>query len=166
MFQMSKQQRWSDSGYYCPILSCFWKIISVSDPNPLLVETVLSVFDNYSKVYCDAQHTFLCCVYFASWGKITAGVILPLTEHDWSSHKKSLEHMSCLVDHDISNSSPNQMPLRIVLVTWPLQPTVFNWRQNSPSIAFASWSRIDTTWVRCALWPCHASTESLTYHAT
>ena len=92
--------------FYYPILSCFWKMISVSDPNPVLVETILTVSDNYPKVYCDAQHTFLCCVCFASWGKITAGVILPLTEHDWGSHKTSLEHMSCLVDHDISNSSP------------------------------------------------------------
>jgi len=48
------------------ILSCFGKMISVSDPNPVLVETMLSVSENYPKVYCDAQHTFLCCVYFAS----------------------------------------------------------------------------------------------------
>jgi len=34
--------------------------------------------------------------------------------------------------------------------TWPLQPIVFKWRQNSPSTGFASWSRIDTTWMRCA----------------
>jgi len=34
--------------------------------------------------------------------------------------------------------------------TWPLQTIVFKWRQNIPSIAFASWSRIDTTWMRCA----------------
>ena len=65
-----------------PILSCFWKMISVSDPNPVLVEIILSVSENYLKVYCDAQHTFLCCVYFASWGKITAGAILPLAKHD------------------------------------------------------------------------------------
>jgi len=26
---------------------------------------------------------FLCCVYFALWGKITAGGILPLAEHEW-----------------------------------------------------------------------------------
>jgi len=42
----------------------------ISDPNPVLVEIMLSVSENYSKVYCDAQHTFFCCVYFASWGKI------------------------------------------------------------------------------------------------
>jgi len=49
-----------------PILSCFGKMISVSDPSPVLVETILSVSENYPKVYCDAQHIFLCCVYFAS----------------------------------------------------------------------------------------------------
>jgi len=52
--------------FYYPILSCFGKMISVSDPNPVLVETILSVSENYPKVYCDAQHTFLCFVYFAS----------------------------------------------------------------------------------------------------
>jgi len=34
-------------------------------------------------LYCDAQHTFLCCVYFALLGKITAGAILPLAKHNW-----------------------------------------------------------------------------------
>jgi len=33
-------------------------MISVSDPNPVLVEIILSVSENYPKVYCDAQHTF------------------------------------------------------------------------------------------------------------
>jgi len=69
--------------FHYPILSCFWKMISVSDPNPVFVEIILSVSENYPKVYCDAQHTFLCCVYFASWGKITAGAILPLAKHNW-----------------------------------------------------------------------------------
>ena len=91
--------------FHYPILSCFWKMISVSDPNPVLVEIILSVSENYPKVYCDAQHTFLCCVYFASWGKITAGAILPLDTIGWSSHTTSLERMSCLVDHDICTSS-------------------------------------------------------------
>jgi len=58
-------------------------MISVSDPNPVLVEIMLSVSENYPKVYCDAQYTFLCCVYFALSGKITAGAILPSAEHDW-----------------------------------------------------------------------------------
>jgi len=40
-------------------------MISVSDPNPVLVEIMLSVSENSPKVYCDAQYTFLCCVYFA-----------------------------------------------------------------------------------------------------
>jgi len=60
-------------------------------------QTILS--ENYTKVYCDVQHAFLCCVffaflgkyllgqnngcvYFALLGKITAGHILPLAEHD------------------------------------------------------------------------------------
>jgi len=30
----------------------------ISDPNPVLVETILSISENYPKVYCDAQHTF------------------------------------------------------------------------------------------------------------
>jgi len=53
--------------FHYPILSCFWKIISISDPNPVLVEIVLSVSENYPKMYDDAQHIFLCFVYFASW---------------------------------------------------------------------------------------------------
>jgi len=69
--------------FYYPILSCFWKMISVSDPNPVLVEIILSASENYPKVYHDAQHTFLCFVYFAVWGKITSGVILPSAEHNW-----------------------------------------------------------------------------------
>jgi len=46
-------------------------MISVSDPNPVLVEIMLSACENYPKVCHDAQHVFLCFVYFASWGKIT-----------------------------------------------------------------------------------------------
>ena len=34
--------------------------------------------------------------------------------------------------------------------TWPFQPVMFKWRQNSPSTGFASWSSIDTTWMHCA----------------
>jgi len=64
--------------FYYPILSCFWKTISVSDPNSVLVEIVLSLSENYSKAYYEAQHTFFCCVYFALLSKITAGVVLPL----------------------------------------------------------------------------------------
>ena len=66
---------------YYPILSCFWKMISVSDPNPVLVKIILSVSENYPKVYYDAQHAVLCSVYSALWGKIT--VISPLAVHDW-----------------------------------------------------------------------------------
>jgi len=40
-------------------------MISVSDPNPVLVEITLSVSENYPNVYCDAQHIFLFYVYFA-----------------------------------------------------------------------------------------------------
>ena len=52
--------------FYYPILSYFGKMTSVSDRNPVLVETILSVSENFPKVYYDAQHTFLCCVYLAS----------------------------------------------------------------------------------------------------
>jgi len=44
--------------FYYPILICFFKMISVSDPNPVLVEFILSISENYPKVCCDAQHTF------------------------------------------------------------------------------------------------------------
>jgi len=33
-------------------------MISLSDPNPVLVKILLSVSENYPKVYYDAQHTF------------------------------------------------------------------------------------------------------------
>jgi len=81
--------------FYYPILSCFWKMISVSDPNPVLVKIILSVSENYPKVYYDAQYTFLRSVYFALWGKITAEVILPLAEPDWLklSHDKCGTHV-------------------------------------------------------------------------
>ena len=69
--------------FHYPILSCFWKMISVSDPNPVLVEIILSISENYPKVYCDAKYTFLCCVYFASWDKLTVEAILLLAKHDW-----------------------------------------------------------------------------------
>jgi len=52
----------------------------ISDPNPVLVEIILSASKNYPKMYYDAQHIFLCCVYFAL---ITTEVILPLAECDW-----------------------------------------------------------------------------------
>jgi len=58
-------------------------MISISDPNPVSVEIILFVSEHYPKVYYDAQHTFLCCVYFALLGKITAGVIFSLAAHDW-----------------------------------------------------------------------------------
>jgi len=54
-------------------------MISVPNPNPVLVEIILSVSENYPKVYYDAQHIFLlCCVYFALLGKITTGGILTI----------------------------------------------------------------------------------------
>jgi len=52
-------------------------MISVSDPNPVYVEIILSVSENYPKVYYDAQHIFLCLVYFASRGKITLESFCP-----------------------------------------------------------------------------------------
>jgi len=39
-------------------------MISVSDPNLVLVEITLSVSKNYPIVYCDAQHThFVLCLF-------------------------------------------------------------------------------------------------------
>jgi len=48
------------------------------------------------------------------------------------------------------NGVPTPLFLALHSCTWPLQPIVFKWRQNSPSTGLASWSRIDTTWMRCA----------------
>jgi len=39
--------------------------MSVSDPIPVMVNIKLPVSKNYPKVYYDAQHTFLCSVYFS-----------------------------------------------------------------------------------------------------
>jgi len=48
--------------YFCYlILSCFYKMIAVSDPNPVLVEIILSESENYPKVYYDAQHSLHFC---------------------------------------------------------------------------------------------------------
>jgi len=44
---------------------------SVSDSNPVLVEIMLSVSENYLKVCC-TTHIFVLC-----------GDILPSAEHDW-----------------------------------------------------------------------------------
>jgi len=70
-------QRWSDSGFLLSDPTLFLKkdIRTVSDPNPVLVEIILSVSKNYPKVYCDAQHAFLYCVYFAfSWTRLVEEV--------------------------------------------------------------------------------------------
>jgi len=58
-------------------------MISVSDMNPVLLKIILSITEHYPKVYCVAQHIFFGSVYFALLGKITAGALLPLAEHDW-----------------------------------------------------------------------------------
>jgi len=57
----------------------FWKIISGSDPNPVLFKIMLSVSENYPEVYYHAQHTF----FVVSILPHAAEVILPLAEHDW-----------------------------------------------------------------------------------
>jgi len=58
-------------------------MIFVSDPNPVLVKIILSVSENYPKVYYDAQHTFLCGIceakyllelFCLSWTRL-AGVV-------------------------------------------------------------------------------------------
>jgi len=48
--------------FYYPNLSCFGKIISVSDPNHVLVKIILSVSENYPKVYYNGQHSLHFCV--------------------------------------------------------------------------------------------------------
>jgi len=46
-------------------------MISVSDSNPVLFEIILTVSENYPKMYCNA-HFFP-----------VSGAILSLAEHDW-----------------------------------------------------------------------------------
>jgi len=48
------------------------------------------------------------------------------------------------------NGIPTPLFLALHSCVWPLHPIVFKWRQNSPSTGRASWSRLDTTWMRCA----------------
>jgi len=48
------------------------------------------------------------------------------------------------------NGIPILLFLALHSCTWPFQSIVFKWKQNSPSTGIASWSRIDTTWMRCA----------------
>ena len=93
--------------FHYPILSCFRKMISVSDPNAVLVEMILSVSKNYPKVYCDAQHTFLCCVYFSPWGKITAGAIFGVGVYSAeagaeSEFKISDPHLCQMLHHSLT----------------------------------------------------------------
>ena len=46
--------------FYYPILSCFWK--TISDPNPGLVKIILTISENYPKVYYDGQHSLHFCI--------------------------------------------------------------------------------------------------------
>ena len=55
----------------------------ISDPNPVLVEIILSISKNYPKCVTMHKITFLYSVCFALCGKITAEYVLPLAEHDW-----------------------------------------------------------------------------------
>jgi len=60
--QESRDDRIVD--FYYPILSCFRKMISVSDLNLVLIEIMLSESKNYPKLYCDAQHIlFVLCLF-------------------------------------------------------------------------------------------------------
>jgi len=55
----------------------------ISDPNPVLVETILSVSATIRERIVMHNTHFLYCFYFTSRDTITARVILPLAEHDW-----------------------------------------------------------------------------------
>jgi len=74
--------------FYYAILSCLWNMISVSDPNPVLVETILSVSEKDPKVYCDANHSFFvlclyCWGYFAfNWTRLVDEVV---TRQVWNA---------------------------------------------------------------------------------
>jgi len=105
------RQRWSDSGFFLSDPILFWKMISVSNPNPVLVKIILSGSEKYPKVYYDAQHTVLCCVYFALWGKIIAEFMLPLADHDWWqwSHDKFGMHVLLSWPWHLQQLSPTCM---------------------------------------------------------
>ena len=46
--------------FYYPILSCFWKMISDSNPNLVLGEILLTVTEKYPKcIFKNAQHNLL-----------------------------------------------------------------------------------------------------------
>jgi len=63
LFQKHKLQRWWDSVFLLSDPILFLKNDrAVSYPNPVLLEIVLSVFENYLKVHYDEQQTLLCCV--------------------------------------------------------------------------------------------------------
>jgi len=50
-------------------------MISVSDPNPVLVKIILSVSENYPKVYCcDRKSRAACAQSFAPWQQATIEV--------------------------------------------------------------------------------------------
>jgi len=51
--------------FYYPILSCFWKMKSVSVPNNVLVEFILSVSETIQKCVVMQNIHLLCCVYFS-----------------------------------------------------------------------------------------------------
>ena len=69
---------------------------------------------------------------------------LNLNSKHWTIKPKTWPQ-TLTISTDPKLLNPDRLSLRIVLVTWPLQSIVFKWRQNSPNIDFASWSRIDTT---------------------
>jgi len=58
-------------------------MISVCDVNPVLVETIPSVSENYPKVYCDAQHTFFVLCLFCLLRQNNCWSFLPSAEHSW-----------------------------------------------------------------------------------
>jgi len=49
-------QWWSDSVFCYPILSCFWKKITSTDPNPVLIKIILSVSENYCGIMMHNIH--------------------------------------------------------------------------------------------------------------
>jgi len=94
--------------FYYPILSCFWKTISVSDPNLFSFKIILSVSENYPKVCYDAHHTFLYSVYFAfSWIWLAEVV----TWQVWNACP------TYVVDRDICNSPVPHPWTSVVMVS-------------------------------------------------
>jgi len=94
-------QRWSDSVFCYPILSCFLKMISVSDPHPVLVKIILSVSENV--LWC-TTYIFVLCL-----------LCLMRQNHCWNYFTFSWTRLAEVVTLQVSNKCPTS--LTVISVT-------------------------------------------------